>query len=103
MIVNDAFATFFKWLFLAGAALTVFIAAPSRAFSAARIGQFYALLVSIVLGMFLMASASDLLMIFMSIELVSMVSYVLAGLREATAKLPRRRSSTSSSAGWPRA
>jgi len=86
MIVNDAFATFFKWLFLAGAVLTVFIAAPSRAFPPSRIGQFYALLVSIVLGLFLMASATDLLMIFMSIELVSMVSYVLAGLTRGNRK-----------------
>jgi len=79
LLVHDSFATFFKWLFLAGAVLTVFIAAPSTAFPAAMVGQFYALLVSVVLGLFLMASASDLLMIFMSIEFVSTVSYVLAG------------------------
>jgi len=86
LIVNDSFATFFKWLFLAGAVLTVFIAAPSGAFPSALVGQFYALLVSIVLGLFLMASASDLLMVFMSIELVSMVSYVLAGFTRANRK-----------------
>jgi len=86
LIVHDGFASFFKWLFLAGGVLTVFMAAPSGAFPAARVGQFYALLVSIVLGLFLMASASDLLMIFMSIELVSMVSYVLAGFTRANRK-----------------
>ncbi|HTP51474.1 MAG TPA: NADH-quinone oxidoreductase subunit N [Anaeromyxobacteraceae bacterium] len=86
LIVHDAFATFFKWLFLAGAVLTVFIAAPSAAFPAALVGQFYALLCSVVLGLFLMASASDLLMIFMSIELVSMVSYVLAGFTRGNRK-----------------
>ncbi|HUK66165.1 MAG TPA: proton-conducting transporter membrane subunit, partial [Anaeromyxobacteraceae bacterium] len=86
LIVNDAFAIFFKWIFLAGAVLTVLIAAPSGAFPAALVGQFYALLVSIVLGLFLMASASDLLMVFMSIELVSMVSYVLAGFTRGNRK-----------------
>ena len=86
MIANDAFASFFKWLFLAGGALTVLIAAPSRAYPPERVGQFYALLVSIVLGLFLMASATDLLMIYMSIELVSMVSYVLAGYSKGDRK-----------------
>jgi NADH-quinone oxidoreductase subunit N len=82
MLANDGFATFFKWLFVGAGALTVAIAAQGKDFPAERIGQFYALLMSIVLGLFLMAGASDLLMIYMSIELVSMVSYVLAGFRK---------------------
>ncbi|MEI7703398.1 MAG: NADH-quinone oxidoreductase subunit N [Deltaproteobacteria bacterium] len=86
MIANDAFASFFKWIFLAGGALTVLIAGPSKAYPPSRIGPFYALLVSIVLGLFLMASATDLLMIYMSIELVSMVSYVLAGYSKGDRK-----------------
>jgi NADH-quinone oxidoreductase subunit N len=86
MIANDAFATFFKWLFLAGGALTVLIAAPSKAYPPSRIGTFYALLVSIVLGLFLMASSTDMLMIYMSIELVSMVSYVMAGYAKGDRK-----------------
>jgi NADH-quinone oxidoreductase subunit N len=56
MIANDGFATFFKWLFLAAGALTVMIAAPGKEFPPARLGEFYALLMAIVLGMFLMAS-----------------------------------------------
>jgi NADH-quinone oxidoreductase subunit N len=86
LIVNDAFASFFKWLFLLGGVLTVAIAAPSRAFPPSRLGIFYALLVTILLGMFLMASSTDLLTIYMSIELVSMVSYVLAGYAKGDRK-----------------
>jgi len=86
MIANDAFASFFKWLFLAAGALTVLIAAQGKDFPAARIGEFYALLVAVVLGMFMMASATDLLMVYLSIELVSMVSYVLAGFRKGDRK-----------------
>src|SRR5512139_876058 len=86
MIANDAFASFFKWLFLGAGALTVFIAAQGQDFPAARVGEFYALLVAIVLGMFMMASATDLLMVYLSIELVSMVSYVLAGFRKGDRK-----------------
>jgi NADH-quinone oxidoreductase subunit N len=86
LIANDAFSLFFKWLFLAAAALTVVIASQGNDFPPARIGEFFALLVAITLGMFLMASATDLLMIYMSIELVSMVSYVLAGYKKADRK-----------------
>ena len=67
-------------------ALTVVIAAQGQDFPPERIGQFFALLMAIVLGMFMMASATDLLMVYMSIELVSMVSYVLAGFRKGDRK-----------------
>ncbi len=86
MVANDAFAIFFKWLFLGAAALTVLVAAQGKDFPPARIGEFFALLVAIVLGMFMMASATDLLMVYLSIELVSMVSYVLAGYRKGDRK-----------------
>jgi NADH-quinone oxidoreductase subunit N len=86
MVANDAFANFFKWLFLGAGALTVVIASQGKDFPPARIGEFYALLMAIVLGMFMMASATDLLMVYLSIELVSMVSYVLAGFRKGDRK-----------------
>src|SRR6266545_76192 len=86
MIANDAFAIFFKWLFLGAGALTVLVASQGKDFPPARIGEFFALLVAVVLGMFLMASATDLLMVYLSIELVSMVSYVLAGYRKGDRK-----------------
>jgi NADH-quinone oxidoreductase subunit N len=82
MIANDGFAVFFKWLFLGAAALTILIAAQGNEFPPQRIGEFYALLAAVVLGMFFMASATDLVMMYLGIELVSMVSYVLAGYRK---------------------
>ena len=85
-LATDAFATFFKWLFLAAALLTVLIVAQGDDYPDARVGEMYALLLAVVLGMFLMASATHLLTIYMSIELVSMVSYVLAGLRRTDRK-----------------
>jgi NADH-quinone oxidoreductase subunit N len=82
MVATDAFGTFFKWLFLAAGVVTVSLAAPGKDFPSNRIGQFYALLMAVIVGLFLMATASDLLMMYMAIELVSMVSYVLAGFRK---------------------
>jgi NADH-quinone oxidoreductase subunit N len=86
MIASDSFANFFKWIFLAAAALTVVITSLGRELAPERIGEFFGLLLAITLGMFLMASATNLLMIYMAIELVSMVSYVLAGYRKADRK-----------------
>ncbi|HYD42332.1 MAG TPA: NADH-quinone oxidoreductase subunit N, partial [Anaeromyxobacter sp.] len=83
MIASDKLATFFKWLFLGAGAVTVVVTALGSELAPARRGEFYALLAAIVLGMFLMASASDLLMMYLAIELVSMTSYVLAGFRKA--------------------
>jgi NADH-quinone oxidoreductase subunit N len=81
MLVTDRFATFFKWLFLSAGAVTVVVAALGKELAAPRMGEFFALLTAVVLGMFLMASAGDLLMMYLAIELVSMTSYVLAGFR----------------------
>ena len=82
MIATDGFATFFKWLFLLAAALTVLISAPGKDFPPQRIGEFYGLMMAMMLGLFLMASATDLLMVYLSIELVSLCSYVLAGFKK---------------------
>ena len=81
MIVSDPFATFFKWLFLGAGSLTVLIAARSTDFGSPRIGVFYALLISVVLGMFLMASSFDLLMLYLAVEMVSLPSYAIAGYK----------------------
>jgi NADH-quinone oxidoreductase subunit N len=86
LIASDLFATFFKWLFLAAGALTVLIASQGDEFPTQRTGEFQALMLAIVLGLFLMASSTNLLMIYLSIELVSMVSYVLAGYRKGDKK-----------------
>lgn len=81
MIVSDPFSTFFKWLFLAAGAITVLIAARATEFGSPRIGVFYALLISVVLGMFLMSSSFDLLMLYLAVEMVSLPSYALAGYK----------------------
>jgi NADH-quinone oxidoreductase subunit N len=44
--------------------------------------EFFTLLLGATLGMCLMASTSNLLMVFMSVELASLPSYVLAGFRK---------------------
>ena len=86
LLQHDPLRLFFAWLFLAAAFLTVIIVPKSAQISPARLGEFIALLFALVLGMFLMASATDLLMIYLAVETVSLVSYVLTSFRRADRK-----------------
>ena len=79
MIRLDEFSTFFKILLLLATAATVLFSLRSEELDARLKGEYYALLLAITLGMFLMASATNLLMIFIALETVSLTSYILAG------------------------
>ena len=79
MIQLDTFSTFFKILLLLATAATILFSLRSEELDARLKGEYYALLLAITLGMFLMASSTNLLMIFISLETVSLTSYILAG------------------------
>src|SRR3990172_2846869 len=79
MIVLDNFSLFFKVLALAAAILTIWISVGSNEIKQVHQGEFYALLLTSALGIFFMASSSNLLMAYLSLELVSLTSYVLTG------------------------
>ena len=79
MVALDPMALFFK-AFLILASLLVVLAAPgSRELSGSGLGEFYALLLGVTLGMILLASSTDLLMLFLSLEMVSVGSYIMVG------------------------
>src|SRR5262249_4460110 len=42
-------------------------------------GEYFSLLLALTLGMFLMPAANDLVMMYISLELVSITSYIMAG------------------------
>src|ERR1700759_1522281 len=74
MLQNDKFRIFFDWLFLAAGLLTILIAPKSGQLSSARPGEFIALMVALIMGMFLMACSTALLLVYLSVEMVSLVS-----------------------------
>jgi NADH-quinone oxidoreductase subunit N len=86
LLVHDPLRVLFCWIFLAATLLTILIVPKSKQISEARLGEFLALLFALVLGLYLMASATDLLMVYLAIETVSLVSYVLTGFRRADRK-----------------
>jgi NADH-quinone oxidoreductase subunit N len=74
MLAADSMAAFFKILFALSTTLIVLVS-----FRMKHQGEFLVLLIAAVLGMNLLAAGRHLLMIVVSLELVSVMSYVLAG------------------------
>jgi NADH-quinone oxidoreductase subunit N len=77
MIRDDAFARFFKGFTLLGTLIAIPMSMSHRALAGRRMGEWYALLLGTSLGMFVMASATHLLMFFLGVEFASMASYLL--------------------------
>jgi len=78
MVVHDPFALFFKLIFSLAALAAIWMSLDSKEITTNR-GEYYGLLVSSTLGMYFMASSSNLLMAYLSLEFVSLTSYVLTG------------------------
>jgi len=84
MLRLDDVGFLFRMLFLAGAFLTVLFAMESD--SIRERGEFYVLLLVSTLGMCLMASSTDLILLYLAIETTSIPLYVLAGFVTADQK-----------------
>ncbi|MCL4233587.1 MAG: NADH-quinone oxidoreductase subunit N [Deltaproteobacteria bacterium] len=81
MLALDGFATFFRAFVLVVAVYGVWLGATSDEIPESRLGEFLLLLLCLTLGLAFLASARNLLMIYLAIELVSIPSYILAGFR----------------------
>jgi NADH-quinone oxidoreductase subunit N len=77
MLRQDWLSFVFLLVFLFGAAITALFAMDIEIIG--RRGEFYVLMLAATLGMTLMASAADLIMIYLAIETTSIPLYVLAG------------------------
>ena len=78
-IVLDGFALYFKLLLSLAAFGAVWMSIGSNEVRRANQGEYYGVLLASTLGMLFMASANNLLMAYLSLEFVSLTSYVLAG------------------------
>jgi NADH-quinone oxidoreductase subunit N len=75
----DGFAGYFKLTFLAAALIVSVFSIPAIRDWTSGKGEFFALLLSCTFGMLLMSGANDLLMMYLSLEFVSVTSYIMAG------------------------
>ena len=84
-VVLDPFSSFFKQTIILATILVSIVSLYSDELTKYRKGEFFTLLGIITFGLFLMVSAVDLIILYISIEIVSIMSFVLAGyLKENT-------------------
>ena len=84
--VVDDFALVFKALFLIAGYLVVLLSTNYIAEGDYWEGEYYQLLLASILGMLVMASARDLISIFVALELLSIPAYMLAAWRKRDLK-----------------
>ena len=79
MVVVDNFSTFFTVLFLVAGGLTLLLSDSYVQKLGLAPGEYYALTLFATSGMVLMARSTDLIMLFLGLEVLSVSLYVLAG------------------------
>jgi NADH-quinone oxidoreductase subunit N len=79
LLVVDGFSVFFKVLLGLAALAVVWMSIESKEIRGNHEGEYYGLLLCGALAMFTMASAANLLMAYLSLEFLSLVSYILTG------------------------
>ncbi len=78
MIVLSDWAVFFNVLFATGAVLTTLMSSEYLESRGRHMGEYYALLLFAVIGMDLMAASRDLILFYVSLELMTISLYLLA-------------------------
>lgn len=79
MIAQDNYALVLNWIFLLSAAITVVISLDYLAYQGIERGEYYVLLLMATGGMMLLAQGTDLIVLFLGLELLSITLYVLVG------------------------
>jgi NADH-quinone oxidoreductase subunit N len=85
MVRVDAFSVFFHVLVFAIASVVILISYEYMAVQHIRAGEYYGLILLGAVGMALMSSAVELVLIFIALEISSISSYILVGFRRREA------------------
>ena len=85
MVRVDGFSVFFHVLVIAIAAVVILSSYEYMAVQRIRAGEYYSLILFCTVGMCLMSSAVELVLIFIALEISSISTYVLAGFRRRDA------------------
>src|SRR5438477_1631952 len=81
VVSADNFGLFVTGILIVVGLLSLAFSGPTIAREGLPQGEYYALLLFAIAGMMLMATASDLLVIFLALEVLSLAVYVLTGIR----------------------
>jgi len=78
-MIVDRFAIYFWYLFLAGTAIAILMSVRYLETEHENHGEYYALMLLSVVGMMCMAAGSDIVLIFIGLEVMAISTYVLVG------------------------
>jgi NADH-quinone oxidoreductase subunit N len=81
VVTADNFALFVNLVLVVVGILTVFFTSQTAARDRLPAGEFYALMLFAMVGMMLMVQATDLLLMFLALETMSIAVYVLTAIR----------------------
>src|SRR5262245_39562547 len=81
VVTADNYALFVNLVIVAVGIRTVFLSAQTVARHGLPAGEYYALVLFSIVGMMLMVQATDLLLLFLALETMSIAVYVLTGIR----------------------
>jgi NADH-quinone oxidoreductase subunit N len=81
VVVADDFGLFVSFIVVGAGAFSIIIASQVVERDGLPMAEFHALLLFAVVGMIMMATANDLLVVFIGLEVLSLSVYVLTGIR----------------------
>jgi NADH-quinone oxidoreductase subunit N len=85
VVMADNFGLFVTMTLVVIGLLSLAISGPTVEREGLPAGEYYALMLFAIAGMMLMATATDLLVIFLALEVLSLSVYVLTGIRRGSA------------------
>jgi len=85
VVTADNFGLFVTGILIVVGVLSLALSAPTVERERLPQGEYYALLLFAIAGMMLMATALDLVVIFLALEVLSLAVYVLTGIRRSSA------------------
>ena len=86
VVSADNFGLFVTGILIIVGLLSLAFSGPTIEREGLPAGEYYALMLFAIAGMILMATATDLLVIFLALEVLSLAVYVLTGIRRSSAQ-----------------
>jgi NADH-quinone oxidoreductase subunit N len=78
-VTVDGFAIFFNWIFLIAAVVVAIVSYKYLEISGEHHGEYYSLILFAQCGMYFLASGTDLITLFIGLELMALCFYVMVG------------------------
>ena len=86
MFIFDGYSVFFKFVFYIGTLLAILLSINYMKIEGGNYGEYYVLILFALIGMMIMASGTDLLSIYVGLELMALSIYILTGFTQHSGK-----------------